>query len=75
MGDRFEDNETLKRAFALADTGRYGDIAEIEKQLIEEKRLRVSQLLSDLWTRERLEDRCYKAQRQRSWNVSVSSKP
>jgi hypothetical protein len=54
---RIEDNETLKRAFHLAQTGLYLSWPDIERQLIREQRPRVAELFDSV-TRKRIDKIC-----------------
>jgi hypothetical protein len=54
---RIEDNETLKRAFHLAESGLYLGWRDIERQLIREQRPRVAELFDSL-TRKRIDKLC-----------------
>ncbi len=54
---RIEDNETLRRAFHLAESGLYLSWRDIERQLIREKRPRVAELFDSL-TRKRIDRIC-----------------
>jgi len=55
---RLQDNETLKRALHLAETGLYQSCRDIERQLARERRPRISELL-DQSTRKRIDKICY----------------
>ena len=54
---RIEDNETLKRAFHLAESGLYLGWRDIERQLIREQWPRVAELFDGL-TRKRIDKIC-----------------
>lgn len=55
---RIEDNETLKRALHLAETGLYQSCRDVERELVRERHPRVADVL-DKAMRKRIDKICF----------------
>ena len=62
---RIKDNETLKRALHLAETGLYQSCRDIERELVREGHLRIAEVIDNAM-RKRIDKICF-ARRTPRW--------